>query len=68
MYCFKKFCLKALNSQTNKICYYYIKMENIITNYIKNKHNKMLLDDTFTTKIIDVHNYTYNMTLLQLQI
>ena len=59
--CFKKFCLKASTDQADKIYDYYIKMEDIITKYIENKHNenlefknqefennKMLLEDTLT--------------------
>ena len=62
--CFKKFCLKASTEKADKIYDYYIKMEDIITKYIENKHNeilyetnqnleefennKMLLEDTLT--------------------
>jgi hypothetical protein len=42
VHCFKKFCLKASTQQSEKIYDYYIKMENIITKYIENKHNEII--------------------------
>ena len=43
--CFKKFCLKASTEQSEKIYDYYIKMEDIITIYIENKHNEIIKDN-----------------------
>jgi hypothetical protein len=40
--CFKKYCLKASTEQSEKIYDYYIKMEEIITKYIENKHNEII--------------------------
>lgn len=42
--CFKKFCLKASTDKADKIYDYYIKMEDIITKYIENKHNENLYE------------------------
>jgi hypothetical protein len=42
--CFKKFCLKSDTNQSDKIYDYYIKMEDIITKYIENKHNEILYE------------------------
>ena len=50
--CFKIFCFTAATIQSKKIYKYYIKMEDIITKYIENKHyeiieeNKKLLVET----------------------
>ena len=38
--CFKKFCLMAGTSKSTLIYDYYIKMEEIITKYIENKHKE----------------------------
>ena len=35
---FKKFCMKASTKRADQICDYYVKMENIMMEYIQNKH------------------------------
>ena len=40
--CFKTFCFTAATIQSKKIYKYYIKMEDIITKYIENKHNEII--------------------------
>ena len=49
--CFKKFCLKASTEKADKIYDYYIKMEEIITKYIENKH-KEIIDENNNKEIL----------------
>ena len=51
--CFKKFCLKAATKEADKIYDYYIKMEDIISKYIENKHNEILQE---TNQLIEIKN------------
>ena len=57
--CFKKFCLKASTEKADKIYDYYIKMEDIITKYIENKHNEILYE---TNKILELKNQEFENT------
>jgi hypothetical protein len=73
--CFKKFCLKASTEQSEKIFDYYIKMEDIITKYIENKHNKILtetnnklqLKDQETTRILELKNQEIETNRMMLE-
>jgi len=74
--CFKKFCLKASTEKADKIYDYYIKMEEIITKYVENKHkeiienNKKMLElkDNETNQILQLKDYEIeeNKKLLEL--
>jgi hypothetical protein len=55
--CFKKFCLKASTDQADKIYDYYIKMEEIITKYIENKHKQIIEENNNNNKkVLELKN------------
>jgi hypothetical protein len=55
--CFKKFCLKSSTEQAEQIFDYYIKMEEIITNYIENKHNEIIKNNKEMKEILQLKDY-----------
>ena len=75
--CFKKYCLRAGTSKSSVIYDYYIKMEEIITKYVENKHkeiienNKKMLElkDNETNQILQLkdNEIEKNKKLLELK-
>ena len=64
--CFKKFCLKASTVQADKIYDYYIKMEEIITKYIENKHKENMENNNKLLQLKD-NEIENNKKLLELK-
>jgi len=66
--CFKKFCLKASTEKADKIYDYYIKMEEIITKYIENKHKEIIDENNNKEKLLQLKDNQIEENIIMLQL